>query len=210
MPAAGRLRRVPPGRAGRLWLVRRLAVSRRAADLLDRKVRMLRVELRELLTFQARTAREWEEASATAEAWLTRAGLVGGQRGVRPSGVLPQAVVELEWTRTMGVRHPARARVQVPAEPTQAAPAGGASVVMARAAYADALRAAGRHAVATAAVQALQRELTATRRRLRAVEQRWLPQLEAALAGVELSLEEQERGDAVRLRRARATPELQR
>jgi V/A-type H+/Na+-transporting ATPase subunit D len=29
---------VPPGRAGRLWLVRRLEVARRGADLLDRKL----------------------------------------------------------------------------------------------------------------------------------------------------------------------------
>ena len=42
--AGGRLRRVPPGRAGRLWLAHRLGVASRAAELLDHKARVLRQE----------------------------------------------------------------------------------------------------------------------------------------------------------------------
>ena len=41
---------VPPGRAGRLWLQRRLQVARRGADLLDRKLRLLADELGRLRT----------------------------------------------------------------------------------------------------------------------------------------------------------------
>ena len=43
-----------------------------------------------------------------------------------------------------------------------------------------------------------------TRRRLRALDKRWLPWLRAELADVELSLEQTEQEDALRLRRAAA------
>jgi vacuolar-type H+-ATPase subunit D/Vma8 len=46
------------------------------------------------------------------------------------------------------------------------------------------------------------REVALTRRRLRAIERRWIPRLEAALADLEAALEQQEREDRVRLRRA--------
>ena len=36
---------VPPGRAGRLWLQRRLETARRGAGLLDRKLRILQAQL---------------------------------------------------------------------------------------------------------------------------------------------------------------------
>jgi V/A-type H+/Na+-transporting ATPase subunit D len=36
---------VPPGRAGKLWLTRRLQVARRGAGLLDRKLQILQVGL---------------------------------------------------------------------------------------------------------------------------------------------------------------------
>jgi V/A-type H+-transporting ATPase subunit D len=39
----------------------------------------------------------------------------------------------------------------------------------------------------------------ATRHRLRAIEDRWIPRLEQALAEVTLALEEQELADAIRL-----------
>jgi len=42
----------------------------------------------------------------------------------------------------------------------------------------------------------------ATRYRLRAIEDRWIPRLEQALAEVTLALEEQELADATRLRLA--------
>jgi V/A-type H+/Na+-transporting ATPase subunit D len=43
---------------------------------------------------------------------------------------------------------------------------------------------------------------SATRYRLRAIEDRWIPRLEQALAEVTLALEEQELADAARLRLA--------
>jgi V/A-type H+-transporting ATPase subunit D len=62
-----------------------------------------------------------------------------------------------------------------------------------------------RHAAATAAASTVDAEVTATRQRLRAIEDRWIPRLHAALAEVELALDELEHADGVRLRRAAAT-----
>ena len=47
---------VPPGRAGRLWLTRRLQVARRGADLLNRKLQILQAELGRFRDAEARTA----------------------------------------------------------------------------------------------------------------------------------------------------------
>ena len=48
----------------------------------------------------------------------------------------------------------------------------------------------------------IEAEVLATRYRLRAIEDRWIPRLEQALAEVTLALEEQELADAARLRLA--------
>ncbi|WP_344056834.1 V-type ATP synthase subunit D, partial [Sphaerisporangium rubeum] len=60
-----------------------------------------------------------------------------------------------------------------------------------------------RHAVALGAVRATEAEVAWTRRRTRALRERWIPGLAAALAERELALEEQERADWARMRRAR-------
>ena len=129
---------VPPGRAGRLWLTRRLAVARRGADLLDRKHRILLAVTARLRDAAAQTAAEWDRCCADAERWLLRASMLGGERAIR-------------------------------------------------------LGAAG-------ALRAVEAEALATRYRLRAVKNRWIPRLEQALADVTLALEEQELADSARLR----------
>jgi V/A-type H+-transporting ATPase subunit D len=58
------------------------------------------------------------------------------------------------------------------------------------------------HAAAAEALRVIEAEALATRHRLRAIEDRWIPRLEHALAEVTLALEEQELADAVRLRLA--------
>jgi len=62
------------------------------------------------------------------------------------------------------------------------------------------LDAAARHAAALTALRTIEAELLATRRRLRAVEDRWIPRLESTLARIRLALDEQERAEGVRLR----------
>jgi V/A-type H+/Na+-transporting ATPase subunit D len=189
---------VPPGRAGRLWLVRRLSVARRGADLLDRKHRILLAETSRLADAAARTAAEWERRCADAERWLLRAAMLGGERAVRLAADGSAADVTVSYGITMGVRHPDGATCRVPASATWDGPA----LAAAREAHGRALEAAVRHAAAAAALRAVEAETLATRYRLRAVRDRWIPRLEQALAEVTLALEEQELADSARLRLA--------
>jgi V/A-type H+/Na+-transporting ATPase subunit D len=188
--------RVPPGRAGRLWLQRRLETAQRGADLLDRKLRILQGEAGRLRESAARTGAEWDRCQADAGQWLLRAGLLDGQRSIRLSATDAFAEVTISYTASMGVRFPADAAFAAPPSDTWAAPV----LTAARQAHRAALAAAVRHAAAAAAVRVIEAEALATRHRLRAVRDRWIPRLQQALAEVTLAIEEQERSDAARLR----------
>ena len=59
------------------------------------------------------------------------------------------------------------------------------------------------HAAATAARERLEEALEETSRRLRAVRDRWVPDLEARLAALDLALDEAEREEIVRVRWAK-------
>jgi len=189
---------VPPGRAGRLWLVRRLAVARRGADLLDRKHRILLAETARRRDAAAETAAAWARCCADAERWLLRASLLGGERAVRLAADGSAADVTITYGVTMGVRHPDVATCRIPASATWDGPA----LAAARQAHGRALEAAVRHAAAAGALRAVAAETLATRSRLRAVRDRWIPRLEQALGEVTLALEEQELADSARLRLA--------
>jgi V/A-type H+-transporting ATPase subunit D len=182
--------------------VQRLAVARRAADLLDRKLRVLAAELDRVRATAERTRQEWDAACREAQRRLLRAVLLGGERAVRLAGDVADAQVTISYAVTMGARHPAAAQY------TMGEPEGwdGAAVAGARQAHRAALAAAVRHAAATAAVAVIEAETSATRYRLRAVRDRWIPRLSRALAEVEFALEEQERADAARLRMSRREP----
>ncbi len=194
---SGRGFTVPPGRAGRLWLTRRLQVARRGAGLLDRKLRILQAELGRFREAEARTAAEWGRCCADAERWLLRASMLGGERAVRLAADSRPATVTIPYTVTMGVRHPASPVCDIPASVTWDGPA----MTRTRQAHAAALEAAVQHAAA-AETLLVEAETLATRYRLRAIEDRWIPRLEEALAEVTLALEEQELADAARLRLA--------
>lgn len=189
---------VPPGRAGRLWLERRLAVAHRGASLLDRKLRILTAELERYRATAAQTGQDWQVCAAEADRALLRACLLGGQRAIRLAAASEFAKVKISYTLTMGARHPAAAECSVPETLSWE----GSAVTSARQAHAAALTAAVRHAAATAALSVIEAETAATRYRLRAVRDRWIPRLEAALTEVEFMLEEQERADGARLRQA--------
>jgi V/A-type H+/Na+-transporting ATPase subunit D len=189
---------VPPGRAGRLWLTRRLAVARRGADLLDRKLRILQEETVGLADVAARTAAEWDRYCAEAERWLLRASMLGGERAIRLAAEGSAADVTITYGVIMGVRHPDGATCLVP--PSQAWD--GPALAATRQAHGRALAAAVRHAAAAEALRVVEAEALATRYRLRAVRNRWIPRLEQALAEVSLALEEQELADTARLRLA--------
>jgi V/A-type H+-transporting ATPase subunit D len=178
--------RVPPGRAGRLWLRGRLATAERGLELLDRKLRILRREQERLRLLERRTGEELRRSCGDAERWLLRAALLGGQRG-------------------LGIRYPAEATCALP-KPAPPPPAATAALGPATDAYRAALAAAVAHAAATAAVRVVDEEVAETRQRLRAIENRRIPRLHAALAELELSLDELEQADNARLRRAMTGP----
>ena len=192
---------VPPGRAGRLWLDRRLAAARRGADLLDRKLRILQAELGGLRAAAARTGQHWRELSAEADRTLLIAALLGGQRSVRLAAGPGQAQVSIGYQVTIGVRHPVTGTC---APPAGQAPWSGQATGQARQAHVEALDAAVRHAVAARALSVIEDEATATRYRLRAIRDRLIPALEQARAETALAIDELERADGARLRRAGA------
>ncbi len=200
MRAVAGVLHAPPGRAGRLWLQHRLAVARQGADLLDHKLRILRGERERLALQQRRAAGVWDATSREAARWLLRGVLLGGERSVRLSGDRTPAEVRVVWRQPMGVRYPAEATCDVPEATPDAAPVGNAALVAAAVAHRRALRAAVELAAVESAVRILLAEETATRRRLRAIEDRWIPRVQEALDAVQLGLEEEEHADGVRLR----------
>jgi V/A-type H+/Na+-transporting ATPase subunit D len=189
---------VPPGRAGRIWLVQRLETARRGADLLDRKLRILQGELTRRQAAAAETEAGWHRCQAEAQAWLLRAALLGGQRAITLADDGQRAAVTIDYELAMGVRYPSRAACAFPSPGTWDGPV----VARTREAHRAALAAAAEHAAAGAAVRVVDAEVRATRYRLRAIQDRWIPALDQALADVTFALEEQERSDAARLRLA--------
>jgi V/A-type H+/Na+-transporting ATPase subunit D len=204
------LRHVPPGRAGRLWLRRRILSARLAEDLLDRKLSALSTEQLRFRIIEERTRVRWEESWRTADVWGLRVAVLCGRRELRLAAAARPAEVTLAWASIMGARFPTEAGCQVPlAEPGERGP-GSAALVAAAAAYGDALQAAVEHAAARTACAVVDAEIGATRRRLHALSSRWRPRLEDASQRLEHELDEIERADTFRLRwAARATTELE-
>jgi V/A-type H+-transporting ATPase subunit D len=183
-----------------MWLRRRIDTAERGRDQLDRKLRILVPELQRLRLQAAQRRRVWEAACVEAETWLLRATLLGGQDTVRAMTPAAGVGVEISWTTATGLRYPTDATVIPPAAPPGSA--GNAAIGPAAANFQAALQAGVRTAAADEAVRRMEGEIALTRRRLRALEKRWLPWLRATLDHLELSLEQGEQEDAVRLRRA--------
>lgn len=193
------LARVPPGRAGRLWLRQRLIIAERGLDLLQRKLHILVTEHRRLAAEAERTGREWTTRCKDAGTWTLRTCLADGRRSLRPSA--SPAQVTVHWTDTMGIRYPAEAACTLPGSPPPLACS--AALTEARRAAWAALEAAAHHAAARAAERRVAEEIAATRQRIRALQNRWIPRLAAAIKDIDLALDEMERSDAARLLRAR-------
>ena len=192
----------PPGRAGRIWLERRLEVARRGADVLDQKRQTLLREQKRLASTLAESTTEWERRAEAARAWNDRALAIAGARRLRLASLERRgsARVRVTWRRALGTSFPADAGVTSPRPLDLVAIGGGSSVAFAARAHAEALAAAAVHAAARAAYEAITSELVATTRRLRAIERRWIPEHEAALHRLELVLEARELEDIVRAR----------
>jgi V/A-type H+-transporting ATPase subunit D len=195
------VRRVPPGRAGKQWLVHRLRTGRLAADLLDRKLRILTGRRRTLAERAARTGRRWRAAWQEADRWGRRGAVLGGRRELRLAAAPGQPVrVVVDWGEVMGVRHPVGVRCTLPDPAPGARGPGTAALVVAAASYRAAVVAAAEHAAAEAAVARVTAAIADTRRQQHAIADRWLPALETALRERTARLAEDELAEAVRLR----------
>ena len=188
--------RVPPGRAGRLWLQRRLESARRGADVLEQKrSTLLRARL-QLASELDEASAEWEHAAAAASAWNARACAASGPRALRLAAQRARpATVTVERGSILGLAVPLSAAVD--AEPASSE---AAAIELAAEAHVSALAAAARLGALQDAHAAVDAELRTTVRRLRAIEHRWIPQHEAELRKLELALEEAELADIARAR----------
>ena len=198
MGTMGELRRLPAGRAGRLWLRRRLDIAERGVELLDRQLRILLVEQERLQLLVRDTTTQWRDRCREAEQWLLRAAIVGGQRETRLATGPALAQIEVTFNDVMGVRYPGQATVTLPEPSPSARPPGGAGLVLAIAAYRAAVQAAVRHAAAETALRIVETEVINVRRRKRAISDRWMPKLETALRDLGQRLDDQERDEIVR------------
>jgi V/A-type H+-transporting ATPase subunit D len=197
--------RVPPGRAGRLWLLGRLDAARRGRELLDRKRQLLQREQRRLALVADERSQAWDDACARAQAWSLRAGILGGTAATTffAGEIAGRATVTIDWRNTMGVRHPEDARCDLPLLAPAAIAAGNAALAPAAQAHREALEAAVAASVAVTARRRIEAELQATQRRLRGIERHRIPRLEEALRELQFRLDELEREERVVTRWAR-------
>ena len=164
--------RIPPGRAGRTWLVGRLEIARRGAELLDRKRQAL---LREQARRPRRgrdARRAWREAAAHAALWSARAAMLDGAgrlellaRHVEGQATLAAVVVEPD-----GRPAPGRRPDQRPRPPAALGARRQLGHGDRRPACREATHAAARYAVAQRADAELSAELARAARRLRALQ----------------------------------------
>ena len=194
--------RIPPGRAGRTWLLRRLDVAHRGAELLDRKRQVLLAEQSRVRADAQQARRDWLEAAAQMETWIGRAGLVDGEVRLEllTRHAQARASLALSWRNLMGAQLPRADAIDIPDPPPLSALGGSSASVLLGRAGSDATRAAARYAIAQRADAELSAELGRAARRLRALRDRWIPQHEQALAALDLALDEAQREQAIRIR----------
>lgn len=195
-----RIRR-PPGRAGRLWLLRRLAVARTGYDALEQKRRALTRQLDRLEELIDDARREWQVRARDAETWWQRAAVLAGERTLELArdSAHGRAEVRLVWRNALGVVYPSDAAVML--TPGELFPAGGsAALAFAAEAHRRALDAAADLGATELAYERTARELRVTTQRLRVLERRWIPAHEEALRELELALDENDREEAARVR----------
>lgn len=193
--------RLPPGRAGRLWLLRRLAVARRGHDVLEQKQVALRRRVDALRDRHLVAAQAWEETARDAETWWQRAALLAGERPLELACSMPRppAQVRVEWSHALGVVAPAHADVVLP-DDAPFPPGGSVAIQRSADAHRAALEQAAQVGATALALRRTDAELGATTIRLRALERRWIPEHERVLRAVELAIDEADREEASRIR----------
>ena len=187
--------------AARLQLMTRLELARHASELLHGKEQALQRERVRLEGHADRASRQWVESCERAAGWLQRARCLGASDEL--AALVEQgsrsATVTIEWQTSMGITYPDDVEC-VPAAPSDLFST--AALGPATDAHHRALEHGATHAATVAALERLDSELAATRRRRRAITDRLVPALEADLDDLELHLDEQDREEALRVRLA--------
>jgi V/A-type H+-transporting ATPase subunit D len=193
------VRSIPPGRAGRLWLLGKLGSARRSGELLEQKRQLLMREQARVAALADSTRSEWESACCDAERWMARMVLLGGRRELQvlTADREGRAEIEVEWKSSMGLEHPDNGRCVLPAKNLLLDVSGNAAGAPTVEAYRRALDAGASHAVAAETMRRVAAELASTRRRLRSITHRRIPELEALLRELELRLDAAELEDHV-------------
>jgi V/A-type H+-transporting ATPase subunit D len=111
--------------------------------------------------------------------------------------------VTVGWTSAMGVTYPVDIDV-VRGDPEPGRLFGNAALLPAHEAVCTMVEAGARLACAQESLRRLDAEIGLTRRRLRALDQRWLPRLTEALRDLEAVLEQAEQEEGLRVRHGSA------
>ena len=186
----------PRTRAGRLRLVARRALAQRASELLNSKEEALERERSRLEGYARRAEEAWRTRWARASDTAVRARMLGAADDLQGELRGNVATVEPHWQVSMGITYPGGVDVVAGDPPTLTSTAAlGPAIDSSRAA----LSAAAEHAAAATAVSRVRAELTATRHRRRAIEDRLLPTLDRELHELDLHLDELDREEATRV-----------
>lgn len=185
------------GRSGKARVAHQLETARHGSTLLDRKQHILADELERLELFAEHSRREWEDLASIAATWLHRSAEMDGRDRVRAAAADKPAIVEVNWGGAMGVSYPENVTVQLPPERH---PGGSSALSYAAQSHRDSLVAAATCAAARRAMLLVSAELTTTRLRQRAIENTWIPRLEAKLISIQGQLDQQELEESLRVR----------
>lgn len=171
-------------------------------NVLSEKRQALLRERRQIAEHLDEAREEWGLAAREAAVWLDRATVLSGARRLRLAAFYRggEATVDLRWRNSLGVKHPVEAHVSLPPEADLSRLGSSTALIHAARTHRRAVEAAARFAALQLAFDSVSFELAATIRRLRAIERRWIPAHEAALAALAIALDEAEREDAARVR----------
>ena len=184
-------------RSARLQLRANLDLASHAVELLHNKEEALQREQARLEGHAKRTEKQWQDHCREANTWLLRSRALGASSEIATivDDAFRPAEVTIAWETAMGVTYPGKVHCAKAIAPTLTSTA---ALVPTATSYQEALAAGAEHAASTAALHRLETELSNTRRRRRAIEQRLQPRLETQLHQLDLDLDERDRDAAVR------------
>jgi len=195
-----------PTRSNLLMIKQRLAFARQGFELLDKKRDVLIMEILRRIDDAEEIQREVEDQFTVAYRLLQQArAAVGTERVQRTALLRPQEIdVQITPRSIMGVAIPMVRCGQPTKQPTYGF--GDTSVFLdqARIEWTKALSMMGRLSEAVATVWRLAFELRRTQRRANALESIYIPSYEETRDYIEATVEEKEREDLFRMKRAKA------